>query len=443
MVGVMKIVLINNLYEPYARGGAEQVVKTIADGLVEAGHKGVVVSTRPVVKSIKLTPSHDSGSKVHKVESQELATTSNDSNITSYSLLVTRYFFSPWNIISYYNLHKLPAALRLVWHLIDMFNPQSYFKIKKILKREQPDLVMTHNLTGVGFLTPLAIKHCGIRHIHTLHDIQLLHPSGLMLVGKEKKVDGLLVRVYQWCNKKLFRSVDMVISPSQWLLDEHAQRGFFRKAKKMVMANPMSVKNSVGAYPSLSEEEEGGGGEQINHACLRSSLVKRGIGLTNFIFLYVGQLAKHKGVELLVEAFMELNNDKCELWIAGDGDYKILNIKYQTSNKIKLLGGKSHDEIKIIMSKAHCLVVPSLCYENQPTVIREAKQNNLPVIASNIGGIPEILNHEFLFKAGDKESLKNKMQWFMDNYDEVQKTQKVETYIFTSAQDYVDKILQS
>ncbi|MEK7068024.1 MAG: hypothetical protein AAB956_03435, partial [Patescibacteria group bacterium] len=59
------------------------------------------------------------------------------------------------------------------------------------------------------------------------------------------------------------------------------------------------------------------------------------------------------------------------------------------------------------------------------------------------GGIPEILNHEFLFKAGDNESLKNKMQWFMDNYDEVQKTQKVETYIFTSAQDYVDKILQS
>ena len=109
----MKIVLINNLYEPYARGGAEQVVKTIADGLVEAGHKGVVVSTRPVVKSIKLTPSHDSGSKVHKVESQELATTSNDSNITSYSLLVTRYFFSPWNIISYYHLHKLPSALRL------------------------------------------------------------------------------------------------------------------------------------------------------------------------------------------------------------------------------------------------------------------------------------------------------------------------------------------
>ncbi|MFA6551735.1 MAG: glycosyltransferase, partial [Patescibacteria group bacterium] len=163
----MKIVLINNLFGEYARGGAEHVVAAIADGLTQFGHEVVVVGTRPVKKSIK-SKACLVGRQVHKVESQD----------ARYSLLVTRYFFYPWNIISYYNLYKLPTVLRLVWHLINIFNIQSYFKIKKILQTEKPDLVITHNLMGVGFLTPLAIKHYGVKaasvglrrakHIHTL-----------------------------------------------------------------------------------------------------------------------------------------------------------------------------------------------------------------------------------------------------------------------------------
>ena len=161
-----------------------------------------------------------------------------------------------------------------------------------------------------------------------------------------------------------------------------------------------------------------------------------------FIFLYVGQIEKHKGVELLLEAFVDLKDDKCELWIAGEGNInKMLNDECRMKNtdeKIKFVGKKSSTEVRELMQKANCLVVPSLCYENQPTVIMEAKQNNLLVIASDIGGIPEILGTEFLFKAGDRESLKNKMQGVIDNYQ----TFKIEEPKLMSTQDYIDKIFK-
>ncbi|OGF19548.1 hypothetical protein A3I35_04305 [Candidatus Falkowbacteria bacterium RIFCSPLOWO2_02_FULL_45_15] len=427
----MKICLINNLCGEYARGGAERVVENIATGLEEAKHKVFVIATRPMIelKSYKV--------KSKKPLNDEIASSQaphNDSHVTRYPSLVTRHFFYPWNIISYYNLHKLPAALRLLWHLIDMFNAPSYFKIKKILKAEQPDLVMTHNLMGVGFLTPLAIKHCGSRHLHTLHDIQLLHPSGLMIVGREKKVDSWAARIYQWRTKKLFNSVDVVISPSAWLMQEHEKRGFFGKSKKVVMGNPIT-RNAERGMQNVERKNSQG----------------------KFIFLYVGQINKHKGVELLAGAFKALDNDKCELWIVGAEESKKLEVtrrksggysggrgskKLAINSQIKFLGKKDNAEVQNLMYEANCLVVPSLCYENQPTVIMEAKQNSLPVIASDIGGMPEILDAEFLFQAGNRADLVKKMRWVIENYDEVKKIPSAGTQNFLSAPIYVDKILR-
>jgi glycosyltransferase involved in cell wall biosynthesis len=379
----MKVVLINNLYGQYARGGAERIAEAVADGLVKTGHDVVVVGTQP---------------KEVRSKTQILN--------TKYQILT----FYPWNLIAYCNLHKLPKILRLPWHIINMFNVQSYFQIKKILQKEKPDIVMTHNLMGVGFLTPRAIKNLNIKLIHTLHDIQLLHPSGLMLVGQEKKVDSLVAKLYQWFNKKLFASVDVVVSPSQWLLDEHLKRGFFENAKKVVMGNPTNAKC------------------RMQNAEFKNS--------ENFIFLYVGQIEKHKGVELLIHAFADLKSNKCELLIAGDGaESKKLEVR---SKNIKFLGRKNQDEVQSLMRQVNCLVVPSLCYENQPTVIIEAMQNGLPVIASNLGGIPEMLNSEFLFQAGNRESLKNKMQWMMNGYQNL----PVSPHPFFPAKDYIEKLLE-
>ncbi|PIR94908.1 hypothetical protein COT95_01625 [Candidatus Falkowbacteria bacterium CG10_big_fil_rev_8_21_14_0_10_37_6] len=393
----MKIVIINNLYGKYARGGAERVVEIIADELIKYGHEVIVISTKPF-------------------------------NISDFrfqiSDLRTKTFFS-WNIISYYNLNKLPKVFRVFWHLINIFNIQSYFKIKKILKREQPDIVMTHNLTGVGFLTALAIKKLKIKHIHTLHDIQLIHPSGLMNVGEEKKIDSLFAKIYQYINKKLFNSVDVVISPSEWLLGEHVKRGFFKNSKKEIIANP-----KPSCHPDHSEEKIRDSDDWTRDD-------------KSFIFLYVGQIEKHKGVELLIETFAKLARQNYMLKIIGDGRAAgPLQREWSNRSSVEFLGKKTSEEVKKLMQKANCLIVPSLCYENQPTVIIEAQQNNLPVIASNIGGIPEMLDKEFLFKAGDSESLKNRMQWIVDNYKSIKVASgQTDNAKYLSSKRYIDKIL--
>ncbi len=400
----MKVIIINNLYKPYARGGAEKVVETIVNGLEKAGHEILVVSTKP----------------------WRTLQSSRDCHAPLRSARNDNYY--PWNIISYYNLQKLPKFIRPLWHLINIFNIQSHFKIKSMLKREKPDIIMTHNLMGVGFLTPLAIRRADVKpasaklrrgkYIHTLHDIQLLHPSGLMNVNEEQKVDSIFARVYQWINKKLFASPDVVIFPSQWLMDEHVKRGFFNDSKKVVLRNPVQFSRDC-------------------HAPLRSARNDN----DNFIFLYVGQIEKHKGIGILLESFASIKN-LCELWIIGEGyesqEFKVKSQKLGLDN-IKFLEKKSSEEVKELMQQANCLVVPSLCYENSPTVIFEARAVGLPVIASNIGGILEILAEEFLFKAGDRESLTKKMQWIIDNYKNITLAKsKLNNY---NVEEYINRVL--
>ena len=64
------------------------------------------------------------------------------------------------------------------------------------------------------------------------------------------------------------------------------------------------------------------------------------------------------------------------------------------------------------MQENNLLIVPSLCYENSPVVIFEAMGQGLPVLASNIGGIPEIIkkNGGFLFEPGNEKELITKLQ---------------------------------
>jgi len=147
------------------------------------------------------------------------------------------------------------------------------------LQEEKPDLVITHNLQGVGYLIPGLLRRMKIKHIHTLHDIQLLHPSGLMFWGKEKLLSSPHAKIYQTLMRFLFGSPAAVISPSQWLLNEHEKRGFFKKSKKIVLPN---------CFPNPEFKAQG-------------ARVEKNI----FTFLYVGLLEEHKWVKFLVEAFIK------------------------------------------------------------------------------------------------------------------------------------------
>ena len=80
--------------------------------------------------------------------------------------------------------------MRLIWHLGQFAQPFRNNQLKKILQTEKPDLIISHNLLGLGWRLPIIIKRLKITHHHVLHDIQLLHPSGLLMISQEKIITG-------------------------------------------------------------------------------------------------------------------------------------------------------------------------------------------------------------------------------------------------------------
>ncbi|MFA6271448.1 MAG: glycosyltransferase family 4 protein [Candidatus Paceibacterota bacterium] len=143
-------------------------------------------------------------------------------------------------------------------------------------------------------------------------------------------------------------------------------------------------------------------------------------------FGFIGTLMPAKGAHVLIRSFREIESDRAELRIYGKafsyksalGDY-VGRIKAEAGKKnIKFLGGFAHADINRIFKEIDVLVVPSIWYENAPLVIQEAFLARIPVIASRIGGIPELIrdgDNGFLFDAGDSKGLKEKLEYVISH----------------------------
>jgi glycosyltransferase involved in cell wall biosynthesis len=373
---IMKICLINNLYKPFNRGGAEKITETIANGLIKAGYEVFIITTKPCGKKL---PTTNSGLKIYFLDS------------------------------CYYNLNKLPKFFRFFWQIWNMFNFINYFKIKNILQKEKCQAVITNNLMGLGFLTSLAIKNLKIRHLHITHDIQLIHPSGLMYYSEEGIIESFFAKIYSGFCRRLFNSPSAVIFPSNWLKDLYIERNFFAKSKINILPNP------VEDTPEQAREQS-----------------------DSFKFLFLGQIEKHKGIFLLIDAFNKIKDKypDVKLIIVGDGSkIKQAQEKAASNNNINFLGWPGDEIANKLLFLANCLIYPSLVYENCPNAIQRAITANLPVLASDLGGIPELLNKNagILFKPANVNDLAEKMEWMIKNKNNLQISNqinfKIEIYI--------------
>ncbi|MFA5021439.1 MAG: glycosyltransferase, partial [Patescibacteria group bacterium] len=185
----MKIVIIHSIYKPDTRGGAEVVVENIVEGLKTAGHEVFVVAVGRDNKTELID-----GLKVFRVK--------------------------PFNLFNFLDINDQPVWKRLLWHPIDMFNDLQTWRVFKIISVEKPELVLTHSLKGLGYGIPQLIKILGLKHIHTVHDMQLIHPSGLL--AEEQgifKLSGL----YSWLCRRLFGSPSAVVFPSEYMKEIYSR----------------------------------------------------------------------------------------------------------------------------------------------------------------------------------------------------------------------------
>ena len=358
----MKIAVLQSIYKPDYRGGVEVVVENIVRGLKHSGHDVFVIAVGRSNKSEEVD-----GIKVHRVKS--------------------------FNFFNFLDINRQPAWKRLFWHVLDLANDFQTWRIFRILSSERPDLILTHNLKGLGYGAPLLAKILGIRHVHTIHDMQLIHPSGLYLDGQKmswpEKAYCLICRI-------VFGSPDKVVFPSQHIKETYSRLNFFPQSLKAVLGNPLP------AEVKIRQAKKGG--------------KKDGL-----VFAFVGQVEGYKGIIGLIKALQGLSGN-WSLLVAGEGkaleEAKKLSLDLP---QVKFFGRLSQIELEQkIWSEADLLINPSQVAESFGMVVIEAYARGIPVLASSIGALAEIVKDGetgWLFKSEDWYDLRHRLEFVLENRD--------------------------
>lgn len=261
--------------------------------------------------------------------------------------------------------------------------PFVYFKLK-----EKPDIIIDIE-NGIPFFTPLYAKERKILHIHHVHnDVWFKEASNKNI--KEK----IIASIGYFLEKKIMPFVykgQKIITISKSSAEEINNLGF---GKIMGVVNPaieISVSSSIKrtSYPSI---------------------------------LFLNRIKKYKGADVLVKAFLRIDNEKemknAVLYVCGDGDYlKEIKEFAKINDRIKILGKISEKEKYELMDKCWFFVNPSF-KEGWGIVNIEANYFGMPVIGSDVGGIKDsVINNKtgLLFRYGDEKELAERILELVKN----------------------------
>lgn len=349
----MKILFINTLYFPLVGGGAEVTLQNLAECMNRQGHEVCILATGP-----------------HKgLRKEEIR------GIRVYRAGLKNIFFHHGRI--------LPAAWkRALWHLIDIYNPFMMRYVQEVIAREQPDVVSCHGLIGWSIATWDAIQAQGIPIVQVLHDYYLLSPRVTMLNGLQPSSKACVpCRLMRLMHPHRSNKVTAVVGVSQFILNKFLAQGYFRKTP-----NKTYIHNTRHFNPSL------------DHPVSCADTVTFG---------FIGTLAAHKGIELLLDTFVRHAPPNWRLKIAGYGEVGYENMLKQRylHPGIEFIGYVQPSEF---FPGLDFTVVPSLWEEPLGMVVAESLMHGIPVLGSNRGGIPEMLPEDRLgqlFDPDDPSSL--------------------------------------
>jgi glycosyltransferase involved in cell wall biosynthesis len=132
--------------------------------------------------------------------------------------------------------------------------------------------------------------------------------------------------------------------------------------------------------------------------------------------VFVGRLSVEKGLGVMLDAWRKLDH-KMPLKILGNGPMAdLVREAAAEMPEIEWLGRKSLEEVYEVVGNAACLIFPSEWFETFGRVAIEAFAKGTPVIASNIGAISELIDHEqtgLLFQTGSSTDLAAKVDWLL------------------------------
>lgn len=290
-----------------------------------------------------------------------------------------------------------------------LYSLEAKHKFEKLLIDERPDIVHLNIFQSQlsASIVEAAYKH-HIPIVYTAHDLKSVCPNYLMMhhqkvcdkcLGghywncfanccmKDSRAKSMLaaMEAYVYKLRKTYRKMDHVITPSF----------FYKKTLEAADIFQCPIEHVKNFLPPETIYEAGSRGEY---------------------FLYFGRLSREKGIRTLIKAFSKANIEE-KLFIVGSGPeedrLRQMVKKLKIEDKILFLGYKTGTELKKIVANALCVCLPSEWYENGPYSILEAQALGRPVIVSNYGGLPELVEDGrtgFITESGNVSDLADKIR---------------------------------
>ncbi|HEY9653846.1 MAG TPA: glycosyltransferase [Coleofasciculaceae cyanobacterium] len=333
-------------------------------------------------------------------------------------------------------MNPLLLAKNTVW------NSDIYRDLRSLIREQKPQIAHFHNTLPI--ISPsayYAVKDQGIPVVQTLHNYRLLCPNALFFrqgqlcedcLGKPFPLPGVIHGCYRGSRTASamvaatvsFHSllgtwsqvVDVFIAYSQFAMDKFIEGG--------LPADKLAFKTNF-LYPA-PERGEGQGGYA----------------------LFVGRLSVEKGLGVLLDAWRQLGG-KIPLKIIGDGPMATLVTKaVKEMPEIEWLGRIPLEQVYEVVGNAAFLVFPSEWYETFGRVAIEAFAKGTPVVASKIGAITELVDHErtgLHFRPSAPSDLAEKIDWLLANpqaLNRMRKEARVEFEAKYTADDNYKRLME-
>lgn len=292
--------------------------------------------------------------------------------------------------------------------VFSMFNNKKTINdLKTIISNNKIDIAHIHNIFPMISTSVYKIlKGNNIKIIQTIHNYRFLCPNAFfyrnnkncMLCARGNFIYGMIFK----CFKRSF-----IFSILYSLIIMKGQKIF---------------KNYIDGYITLTDFVKdllikfGYSGEKLyvkDNGFIDNNIRRK---KSEGYFLFLGRISKEKGIIFLLDFFKKFREFK--LVIAGTGnEIDIYKKNYNYAN-IVFKGFVDGDNKNNLIQRSEAVILPSLWYENYPVSIIEAFCCGIPVIGSDIGGVPFIIEegkNGLLFEAGDNDSLKGKIKLFINN----------------------------
>lgn len=278
---------------------------------------------------------------------------------------------------------------------------KSLWAMYRLLKKESPQIVHTHT-PKAGIIGMLAAKLAGVPHrLHTVAGLPLMEASGnkrTLLNAVEKLTYACATKVY----------------PNSKGLAEFIETNQFTSSNKLkVIANGSSNGINTNHYTP----------EAISLMDVNKLKAQLGIGLSDFVFIFVGRLVGDKGINELANAFQKiaLIYPSSKLLLVGSAEPDLDPLLEETINTItnhpQIISVGFQKDVRPYFAISDALVFPSY-REGFPNVVMQAGAMGLPSIVSNINGCNEIIvpdKNGVIIPVKDSKAIANAMESFLTN----------------------------